>query len=600
VPVQLPTPDDGAHRLARLDLLSTLPPDALEALAAEVEWLRLHAGEVVFREGDVADSACFVLRGRLRASVTGDDGSRVIGEVAPGQPVGELGLLAGVPRTATVRAVRDTDLVRLTQSTLDRLLRAAPDAIGGLVRVVATRAALSGRSAGGAAGPTSSTVAIVTTHSGIDRDGFARQLILALEAHGDTLHWRGSGDVEASASALTATLDAHDRIPGLAVLEVDAQDAERATGVLRQADRILVVADATQPPGLDRVADLLTRVEEYGCDPTVELVLLQPHHRQLPSGTRQHLGGWPFDAHHHIRAGSDADFARLGRHLLGASIGLVLGGGGGRGMAHIGVWRAMTEAGLPVDRISGASVGAVLSAQIAAGWSAERMQVANRAEWAAKGVVKRPAVPLFSLMSAAAGVAMVEGFFGDADLEDLWIPCQVATVDLTRCRLAMQDRGPAARWTLASATPPGIWPPVVDDDGALFVDGAVIDNLPVVPIRDAGAGRVIAVNVSKQTDFSAPPGVHDVPRLRDVMRGLTERPRSPSFPSVIQTLNRTALVTGLAGYERARELSDLFLSPPVDHISLSDYGAIDEAAELGYTYAREVFADNADLLASWT
>jgi hypothetical protein len=68
---------------------------------------------------------------------------------------------------------------------------------------------------------------------------------------------------------------------------------------------------------------------------------------------------------------------------------------------------------------------------------------------------------------------------------------------------------------------------------------------------------------------------------------------------VIQTLNRTALVTGLAGHERARELSDLYLSPPVEHVSLGDYAAIDEVVPLGYAYARDFFAEQADLLASW-
>lgn len=599
MPVQLPRPDDGAERLARLELLSTLPADALETLASEVEWLRVHAGEVVFHEGDTADSACFVLRGRLRASVQEDDRSRMLGEVGPGQPVGELGLLAGVPRTATVRAVRDTDLVRLAQSTLDRLLLAAPDAIGGLVRVVAARAALSGRAAGRSAGTNSSTVAIVTTQDAIDRAAFARRLLGALEAHGHTFHWQGSSDAEESGSELIATLDAHDRSPGLAVLEIDPQDADAASAALRQADRILVVADAAEPPGLGRVAPLLSRVAEYGCEPSVDLVLLQSPTCELPNGTRRHLAGWTFDAHHHVRTDSGPDFGRLARALLGASIGLVLGGGGGRGMAHIGVWRAATEAGLPIDRVAGASIGAVLGAQIAAGWSADRMHEANRGQWAANRVVKRPAVPLFSLMSATAGEAMVEEFFGDSDLEDLWLPCQVATVDLTRCRLAMQSRGPAARWTLASATPPGIWPPVVDEDGALFVDGAVIDNLPVVPIREAGAGRVVAVNVSKQTTFSAPSGIHQVPTLRDVVRGFTQRPRPARFPSVIQTLNRTALVTGLAGYARARELSDLYLTPPVGHVSLGDYGAIDEVVPLGYEYARDVFAEQAELLETW-
>lgn len=600
MPVPLPESERNAHQLARLELLSALSPDALEALATEVEWLRVHAGEVVFNEGEAADSACFVLRGRLRASTESDGSQRVIGEIASGQPVGELGLLAGVSRTATVRAVRDTDLIRLPRATLDTLLQSAPEVITSLVRVIATRAALSGRSVGDTVKTAATTVALVATEDGVDMRAVSDRLVRTLERHGAVLRWRSDGNPSQAAEALKETLDAHDRTASIAVLEVHAPASDAAVAALRQADRILVLADADRAPGLGEVGPLLSTVSDYGCDPRVELVLLHPASRALPSNTRRRLAVWPFAAHHHVRKESADDFDRLGRAVREEEIGLVLGGGGGRGMAHIGVWRAITEASLPIDRIAGASVGAVIGAQIAAGWSSERMHTANRAEWSANRVVKRPAFPLYSLLSPSAGERMVERFFGHADLEDLWLPCQVATVDLTRCCLSIRDTGPVARWTLASATPPGIWPPVVDEDGALFVDGAVIDNLPVVPMKETGARHVIAVNVSRQSTFSAPPGTTDAPRLGAVLRQIPHALRLPNFPSVLQTLNRTALVTGLAGHARARELCDLFLTPPVEHISLNDYGAIDDAVRLGYESARDAFAERADALASWT
>ena len=117
---------------------------------------------------------------------------------------------------------------------------------------------------------------------------------------------------------------------------------------------------------------------------------------------------------------------------------------------------------------------------------------------------------------------MLDRMFAPLDLEDLWIPCFVTTVDLTACMLAIKQTGPVARWTRATASPPGIWPPVVDTDGSLHVDGAVLDNLPVVPMRALGASRVIAVSVSRQRELVVPPG-QDAPTRTEFLRGLVER-----------------------------------------------------------------------------
>jgi NTE family protein len=341
----------------------------------------------------------------------------------------------------------------------------------------------------------------------------------------------------------------------LSILDAGDGSSPWAEACYRQADRVVVVADARSRPGLGPAARSIAALAAQAHAPQVELVLLQ---HGAPRGTAawRRLDG--VAAHHHVGAASNADLDRVARHLLGRSVALVLGGGGARAFAHVGVHRALTEAGVPIDRVAGSSIGAVVAAQVALGWSSSRMHEVNREEWNRARIHRRYTVPRTALLSVRTAVPMFERMFGDADLEDTRIPCALTTVDLTACRLAVHERGPITRWVRASASPPGIWPPVVDDGGSLHVDGGVLDNLPVEAARLPSVGRIVTVNVS-------PP-----------------QPLAGRVPSLPRILYRTATVTSLSAQLSAADRSDLYVEPPVTAVGLTDYKLIDRTVEAGY------------------
>src|SRR5262249_16741312 len=137
---------------------------------------------------------------------------------------------------------------------------------------------------------------------------------------------------------------------------------------LRQADRILLVADASREPLPGAV---VRRLMESGNHAPVELVLV--HQAELSPacdtlGWRQVCGA---SAHHHVVAGSAANISRVARLLTGRALGLVFGGGGARGFAHLGLIRALQERGLSVDLTGGSSMGAFISALVASGLSTD-------------------------------------------------------------------------------------------------------------------------------------------------------------------------------------------------------------------------------------
>src|SRR5262249_37174446 len=150
------------------------------------------------------------------------------------------------------------------------------------------------------------------------------------------------------------------------------------------------------------------------------LILLHPDGSRTPTNTRRWLDALRVDNHHHLRLNRGADFARLARFVAGRALGLALGGGGARGWAHLGVIRALEEAGVPIDIVGGTSMGAIIAAQCALGWDAETLLEQNRTF--AMANIYDLTVPLLSLTSGRRKAKLIDRFLGQTEIEDLWLP----------------------------------------------------------------------------------------------------------------------------------------------------------------------------------
>ncbi|MEX2100127.1 MAG: cyclic nucleotide-binding domain-containing protein, partial [Acidimicrobiia bacterium] len=165
MPQSLDPPADAVDRLRRIRALAQLDDTTLDAIGREGEWLRIDAGELLFRENDRSDAAYFVLRGRVRVVQSEiDGGERVIGERGAGETIGEIGIVADLPRTASVRALRDTDVVRIARDAFDRLVESDPKAVVPLMRVIAERLAEATRGGGAGAGRVAVLAMVCGTH----------------------------------------------------------------------------------------------------------------------------------------------------------------------------------------------------------------------------------------------------------------------------------------------------------------------------------------------------------------------------------------------------------------------------------------------------
>jgi NTE family protein/lysophospholipid hydrolase len=234
-------------------------------------------------------------------------------------------------------------------------------------------------------------------------------------------------------------------------------------------------------------------------------VLLHAPNTAHPSGTSRWLD--PRAAadvtHHHVRTDREGDVARLARSIGGASLGLALSGGGARGFAQLGVIRALADFGLSVDVVGGASMGAVLGALHAIGHDVPTIVELMKAGHRRARPFRDFTAPVVSLLRGDSLVNPLKMLFGDTQIEDLWIPFFCVSANLSRAELVVHDRGPVWRWLLASASAPGVVPPVVHH-GDLLVDGGVLNNLPADILRERCRGSVIAVDVAPRLSQHCP------------------------------------------------------------------------------------------------
>lgn len=192
--------------------------------------------------------------------------------------------------------------------------------------------------------------------------------------------------------------------------------------------------------------------------------------------------------------------------MAGERVTLVLGGGGMKGLAHVGAWHAVLDAGYEVTRVVGTSIGSLIGACIAG-----RMEV-ERVAGLARAVQKPDIVVLNRWALLFNGIRQQNVFRGDTfrtyvdsvlpvtTFEELALPLSINAVDLETGRLEWFGAGgrsdvPLSDAVYASCALPVFYPPA-QIDGRFYVDGGVCDALPVDRARELGSERVIAVDVA--------------------------------------------------------------------------------------------------------
>jgi NTE family protein len=563
----------GPASAALVSWLARLPEGTRDWLRARMQPMTLPGGAVLFQAGDASDALYVVVSGCLGAFAP-HDLLQPVGQVVAGETVGETGLITGRPRSASVRALRDSELLRVDRSVFDDLAQRDPAALLSVARLALDRVVAPPSQQRNWAGPR--TLAILPQHEGLDARVFADALGRALSRYGSHVVL----DAASARQADLAYFSNLERAHRFVLYVADEGQTEWRELCLRQADALLFYADAdTQPaPWSELLRGLVAPL------PRPEHLVLR-HGAPIVAGSGKRWTKWRPQARlHHARALSDAP--RIARLICGRALSLVLSGGGARGFAHLGAIKALREHGIVIDAVGGTSIGAIMGAAVAADWSFEEMVDVFRRSFVITNPLSDYTIPFVSMVSGRKVSRLLREAFGERGIEDLPLPFFAVSANLTDGKVAVHRSGPLWQWLRASVAIPGVLPPVFHR-GQVFVDGGVINNLPVDIMRESHRGEIVAVDIGGDHAVAAGQGVEefDLPPLwRMVTQWFTGRRR----PSILKVLLRAGMVNSGSAAGAARAASTMLIAPQLDGIDLLEWKSFERAIEIGYEHTQRV------------
>jgi NTE family protein len=579
-----PTVQTTREFLQLVPVFSRLPEPVLDELTAVATEVKLHTGESLFNEGDDAD-AVYVLRiGQLEVirRVAGAE-QQTVNELTRGAVLGELALLSDAGRrSASVRALRDSELIAIERARFEALLRSEPELALGLTRAVGEQLKAS-RVIPGVRRPRPVTIALVATESMPLLD-IADELSRALCAWGrvavlfpendDGGERPGDGHGTALFAPLVDDCEReHDQV--LMVCGHDCRGGPWEEFCLGRADRVVVVAGGPMNDQSERVRAL--------ADADLLGIGIPPG----SGGLRQWIDALsPRSVFAVAGEGADrrADMRRVARRLAGRSLGVVLSGGGARAFSHLGALEVLLDAGVAPDRVAGVSMGSFVGALLATGHDSAGMDACCYEEWVRRNPINDYTVPRHALIRGRKAEAMLDRVFGEVNVEELGRAFYSASVDLRHNRLVLHRDGPLVDAVGASMSLPLIAPPV-RRNGTLLIDGSLLDNLPIAPMSASGEGPVLAIDVKAGDER---------PRERPPRPDGEARP--VRLPPLAETMARIALLSSANTEESARRYADLTISVRVPGVGLLEFHQIDAAREAGRRAARAALEQAPDWL----
>ncbi|MCH8490529.1 MAG: patatin-like phospholipase family protein [Oceanicaulis sp.] len=561
----------ASFRFSRLPFLDRVEGAVLKAIEAEVEWFCLPAGATLFSEGDEADAFYLVRSGALAAFRTAADGrAELIGHIRQGEPIGEMALVEERRHSASVYALRDSELVRLPKPAFETLTRKHPSLMRELARMMMFR--LRGGSMRQRSDP--KIFALIATSPTIDLEYRARELEKALGAMGLTTAVLTEDAAGLSGQRFDVVESRHD----IVLLCARMSDIEWTQRAMARADRIWLLARADARPS--------TPLLPESPSPAARLKLIDVvmvHHGGDRAAARPQEWVEAAEAARcfHWRQGHREDVQTLARTLTGRSVGLVLSGGGSRAYAHVGAVRALRDAKISFDFYCGASMGAIVAAGVALGWEDSELEDRMRAAFVTSNPLSDWTLPVVSLIKGAKVDKRLEEHFGDLDIADMPRPFFCVSSDLTLGAVRVHRTGRLRDALRASLAIPGLLPPVVDGDSVL-VDGAVFNNFPVTELRSFHRGPNIGSDVKRTNsicaaDFVDPPGFF----------GWAMRHGLSDPPPIASLLLRAAPAGTLDQHAATRDAADLLILPELD-MDLREWRRFDDAVEAGYEAATKM------------
>jgi NTE family protein len=603
------TPQSVAEFLRNVPVFAALSHEMRQEIARLAGSVSIAGQEWLFREGEDADGVYVVRVGHLEVISEAASTPQTINTLTRGAVLGELALLSDSQRSASVRALRDTELLRIDRASFDSLLRREPKLALSLTRVLSAQLQAS-RALPVTRRPRPVTVALRAISANVPALEIADELSRAMCAWGSVAvlypdpERHAPGDSHAGESELPGAEDSHS----------GDVDSTRAQAIARfgplvercelDHDQVIMVCGAGEHPSAwdefcsaraDRLLVLVSGESSANASDSRQDALERARSSDsTAAGLRgadlvgydlrpgcADLAGWiealAPESVFVLGSGEacSSDCARMARRLAGRSLGVVLAGGGARGFAHLGALEVLLDAGMLVDRVGGVSMGAFIGGLLACGYDSAAIDACCYEEWVRRNPINDYTLPRHALIKGHKAEAMLERVFGELRVEELARSFYCASVNLRGNQLVIDRAGAMVDAIGASISLPLIGPPLLRED-KLLIDGSLLDNLPLAPMSSSGEGPVLAIDIKGSEERSG----------RE-----TSSSRPPRLPSLPQTMARIALLSSANTGEAAQRLADMTIPVHVPGVGLLEFHQIDAAREAGRLAAAAALED---------
>jgi len=577
--------------IAKSALFSSIPESRIAELLPDITHLELPRGVMLFHQGSPSDSVYVLLKGSLVAYFLTTKGeSKIVGKIEQFETIGELGALSTEPRSLTVKAESDAELIEISSELFRSICKEFPTTLFNIVRPLVTRSL--------------NTIKLLQTEKKPEHI-----IIFAADKHLDLTQFK-----QTIATSIENAPNSKLTISSVEIGFFDPNEEKNEESIYinfvdesydpyflqktsEKANNFYLVADGTKPVAVDEFATRMLGVAAL--DPAVKLnlILLYPENMNgLPAYTPGWLKKYTFNFHHHVRNNSNVDYQRLFRFLNGTPVAVVLSGGGAKGLAHLGVIQALLERGIPIDIIAGTSIGGLVAGCYA--WAQTYQETQEGFLWMLHKCynalsLRKLIWPIVSLFSSDPITSAAKYFFGSQSIENLWQPFFCISSNLSTRREVIHRTGLIWQALRASASTPGIVPPVVID-GDIHFDGGLLNNLPVDVMRNLlGPNSIIIASKLSTTErdkkrYYFPP---TLTLMETILYKLHLGYRYYRFPSYLDMFMNSLLLGASQKEEDNAYAANILINPNVSKFKSITRAHKQEnvVIKIGYEEATKIF-----------
>ena len=562
-------------------LFGDLTETQLKEIFAISEVVHLNTGDYIFKEGNTENTLYIVLTGRCRALAKTDKGLKALGDISAGEPVGEFALFTREPRSASVIALRKSTVLKIEESDYNNLVAKNPGFANKLTEFVIKRMRRNAFQQHKQSAP--KNIAVVKLQPQQDITPWTNE----------TKQQLGLMDVAinvyyANSQAVDSTKDFFDELDehqGLNFLVCDDQHEEWAKQCITYCDLVLVVSDFYASEDIKPIENQLNLYTSNILNKKVYLILLHPENGSMPTNTRRWFKGRQLNLHLHIRKNNQKDIRRFSRIITNRAVGLVLGGGGAKGFSHIGTAKAMMESGIEFDFVGGTSAGALFGILL----TFVDFDIDEAIRLGKSGAEKKPTssdfhFPFLSLMTGKKMRSIFSDSFGDNYIEDLWISSYIISTNYSTASLKVHETGLTRQQIEASIAIPGVFPPVIIDKN-IYVDGGVMDNLPIETMYQKPVSHIIAIALSVQTPHLVE--IETIPTAWDIFINKITKKRRFRLPSMSTILINSLTLNSVQKQATSKSQVAIYLEMDLRSFGFLDWSKWKQLIDKGYQQTKD-------------